>query len=290
MIRIRNLTKKFPPNVIAVNDLSIDIDIGVTGLIGENGAGKSTLLRLISDVYKKDSGEIYINDKPSDSFEAKNDLFFLSDDPFYSGLGNAFETMSFYSSLFELDEEIFKRMMKKLSLPLDRRISTFSKGMRRQLFLCIALSSKAHYILLDEAFDGLDPLVQEVVKDEIVESASDKVFLLSSHNLTSLERLCDKFIILSKGVCTKEGYKKDLGSRYYKYQVLFKEEVDESLLRSKGIHVISYRKVGSIYYLITNEDEKDLIISLFNPTLIENVMIDSEELIRIEMMMSKEDK
>ena len=61
MIEIKNLTKTFPGNVIAVNNLSLDIKEGITGLIGENGAGKSTLLRLIADVYKKDSGEILID-------------------------------------------------------------------------------------------------------------------------------------------------------------------------------------------------------------------------------------
>ena len=290
MIQINNLTKRFGENVIAVNDLSLEIKQGVTGLIGENGAGKSTLLRLIADVYYKDEGEILIDSFSNDTSEAKNDLFFLSDDPFYSGNGNALENLKFYHALFDLDESVFKDMMSKLSLPLDRRVSTFSKGMRRQLFLCIALSMKAKYILLDEAFDGLDPIVQDVVKEEIVKNSKEKTFLISSHNLMSLERLCDNFILLSKGKLKKEGEKQDMGKSLYKYQILFNDEMTIEQLEKEGIQVVNLRKMGSITYLITSDDVKELIIEKFNPSLIENVVIEKDEALRLEMMMKEEEK
>lgn len=287
MIEIKNLTKVFSNEVVAVNDLSIEIRSGVTGLIGENGAGKSTLLRLIADVYKKDKGEILINNLKNDDPVAKSNLFFLSDNPYFSGNGNALDNLRFYQALFDLDEDIFRNMMSKLSLPLDRRISTFSKGMRRQLFLCIALAMKAEYILLDEAFDGLDPIVQEVVKDEIVKNSKDKTFLISSHNLLSLERLCDNFILLSKGKLKKEGETQDMGKSLYKYQILFNSPVSEDELKAKGIHVVNYRLMGSISYVITDQDDKDLIIDLYHPSLIENVVIEKDEAIKLEMLIKK---
>ena len=290
MIEIRNLVKKFSNNVIAVNSLTINVTKGVTGLIGENGAGKSTLLRLIADVYQKDEGTILIDEVPNDDDKAKENLFFLSDDPFYSGNGTALENLNLYKALFELDEEVFKNMMSKLSLPLDRRVSTFSKGMRRQLFLCIALSMKAEYILLDEAFDGLDPIVQDVVKDEIVRNAKDKTFLISSHNLASLERLSDRFILLSKGVLKKEGEKVDMGKSFYKYQILFDKDVTLEELKANGIHALNVKKLGSITYVITDEDDKELIISKYHPSLIENVVIDKDEALRLEMMIKEENE
>ena len=289
MIKIENLTKTFVPNVIAVNNLSLDIKEGITGLIGENGAGKSTLLRLIADVYKKDSGQILIDDVDNGEDIAKDNVFFLSDDPFYNGNDNALQNLKFYQSLFDLDEEVFKRMMDKLSLPLDRRVSTFSKGMRRQLFLCIALSMKAKHILLDEAFDGLDPIVQEVVKDEITKFSKEKLFLISSHNLLSLERLCDNFILLSKGVLKKEHTKEDVGKSLYKYQILFTQEVSEEELKANGVNLVSLKKVGSVMYLISLSDDKDLIIEKYHPTLIENVVIDKDEALKLEMMIREGD-
>ena len=289
MIEIKNLTKTFVPNVIAVNDLSIIVREGITGLIGENGAGKSTLLRLIADVYQKDSGEILIGGLNNSDDDAKDNVFFLSDDPNYNGNDNALQNLQFYKSLFDLDEEVFKRMMDRLSLPLDRKVSTFSKGMRRQLFLCIALSMKAKYILLDEAFDGLDPIVQEVVKNEIVSNSGEKLFLISSHNLLSLERLCDNFILLSKGKLKKEEAKKDVGQSLFKYQVLFNKEVSEEELKANGINVINLKKVGSVFYLITGSDDKELIIEKYHPTLIENVVIDKDEALKLEMMIMEGD-
>ena len=288
MIEIKNLTKRFPPNVIAVNNLTLDIKTGINGLIGENGAGKSTLLRLIADVYQEDEGTIIINGLDHHDNHARNDLFFLSDDPFCNGSDNALQNMKFYSSLFELDEAKFTEMMNKLSLPLDRRVSTFSKGMRRQLFLCIALSMKANCILLDEAFDGLDPIVQDVIKEEIIMNANDKIFLVSSHNLQSLERLCDNFILLSKGRCKKEGAGEDLGQSFRKYQIIFNGDVSKEELKRNGINVVSLKKVGSITYIVTTgENDEELIKEKYKPTLIENVAIDNDEIIKLEMLLAK---
>lgn len=290
MIEIRNLTKKFPPNVVAVNNLSLTIEGGVTGLIGENGAGKSTLLRLIADVYEKDDGTITIDGMDNSDYKARNDVFFLSDSPYFSDNDTANETMRFYDSLFELDKETFSRLLSKLSLPSDRKISTFSKGMRRQLFLCIALSMKAQYILLDEAFDGLDPIVQEVVKEEIIANAKEKTFLVSSHNLTSLERLCDRFILLSKGQCKKEGRGEDMGRSFKKFQIIFGEKVSEQELKDKGINVVSFKMVGSVCYLVvTGEDDEEIIKEKYKPSLMESVMIDNDEIIKLEMMIAKEE-
>lgn len=289
MIKIKNLTKVFSGDVFAVNNLTIDIEKGVIGLVGENGAGKSTLLRCIADVYDKTSGTINVDGFDNSTTEARKLIFFLSDNPFCSPHGNAKDTMEFYSSLFDLDKDKFYFLLSKLSLPNDRRISTFSKGMRRQLFLCIALSVKAKYVFLDEAFDGLDPIIQDVVKDEIIVSSNEKTFVVSSHNLLSLQKLCDTFIVLSKGKCSGKGKAEDIGNNYIKYQILFNEDVKEQDLRDLGVSLISYKKVGSIVSVITtNEDDEKLIKEKYNPYLIENVVIDSDEILKLEILINKE--
>ncbi len=290
MIEIRNLVKKFP-GVIAVNDLTIDIHPGINGLIGENGAGKSTLLRLIADVYQKDSGSILIDGQPNDQKEVKNNLFFLSDNPYVYNNYNAKETIDFYSSLFDLDIDKFYQILDRLSLPRDRNISTFSKGMRRQLFLALSLSMKAQYILLDEAFDGLDPIVQDVIKEEIILHSADKTFLISSHNLLSLQRLCDNFILLSKGQCKKNGGAEDLGKNFVKYQAIFDKDLTIKDFKDAGINAVSVKKIGSISYVVINGiGEEENIKEKFHPTLLENVPIDNEELIMLEMISAKNEE
>ena len=168
MIVIKNLTKQFP-GVIAVNNLNLEVKPGINGLIGENGAGKSTLLRLIADVFQVSDGEILIDGKNHYLPEVKSDLFFLSDNPYFSTNMTPKEVVELYASLFDVDQDKFYKILNRLSLPVERRLSTYSKGMRRQLFLALSLAMKANYILLDEAFDGLDPIVQDVVKQEIIE-------------------------------------------------------------------------------------------------------------------------
>ena len=288
MIEIKNLTKEFP-GVIAVNNLSLDVKPGINGLIGENGAGKSTLLRLIADVFQVSSGEILIDGKHHYEPEVKNSLFFLSDNPYFSTNMTPKEVVELYASLFDVDQEKFYSILNHLSLPTERRLSTYSKGMRRQLFLALSLSMKAEYILLDEAFDGLDPIVQDIVKQEIIENASSKTFIMSSHNLLSLERLCDNFILLSKGRCTKNGGLEDMGKNFKKFQIIFKQPVNKENLTALGVKVISFKTVGSIYYVVVDGEEDERIIKeKLEPTLMESVAIDTDELITLEMIAQKE--
>ena len=288
MIEIKNLTKEFP-GVIAVNNLCLEVRPGINGLIGENGAGKSTLLRLIADVFQVTSGEILIDGKHHNEPEVKNNLFFLSDNPYFSTNMTPKEVVELYASLFEVEQDKFYEILKRLSLPVERRLSTYSKGMRRQLFLALSLAMKADYILLDEAFDGLDPIVQDVVKQEIIENASNKTFIMSSHNLLSLERLCDNFILLSKGRCTKNGGLEDMGRNFKKFQIIFKAPTSKEDLTQLGIHVISFKTVGSIHYVVFDgEDDERLIREKLEPTLMESVAIDTDELITLEMIAQKE--
>lgn len=290
MIEINNLTKRFG-QVRAVDDLSININPGITGLVGENGAGKSTLLRLIADVYQPDSGRIEIDYQLNTSVPAKKDLFFLCDNPYAPNNNTVAQTFQLYSTLFDLDKERFEKMMKKLSLPLDRKVSTYSKGMRRQFFLAIAISSKSKYVLLDEAFDGLDPLVLDEIRQEIIKDADQKTYVVSSHNISSLERLCDSFILLSKGRCSKSSDMEHIGENFVKYQIFVKGEMSCEDLEKLSFRVLSFKKVGSIYNVVFHDaiDEKKLRDS-YEVMLLEKIPIDPDELIALEMLNARKER
>ena len=284
MIEIKNLVKTFG-SVRAVDDLSISINSGINGLIGENGAGKSTLLRLISDVYQADSGEIIIDGVPNYKVMAKKDVFFLPDNPYAPHNSAVMQTFEFYSTLFDLDKEKFMAIMDRLSLPTDRKVSTYSKGMRRQLFIAIALSSNAKYALLDEAFDGLDPLVLATVREEIIKDADRKVYIVSSHNISSLERLCDSFILLSKGRVGKNGDVEHLGENFVKYQILVKGALEQKDLEALSYRVLSFKKVGSICNVVFHDKiDESIIRNKMDVILLEKIAIDPDELIALEML------
>ena len=284
MIEIKNLVKTFG-SVRAVDDLSITVNSGINGLIGENGAGKSTLLRLISDVYQPDSGEIIIDGIKNNDIRAKKEVFFLPDNPAASHNCAVMQTFEFYSTLFDLDKDKFMEIMNKLSLPTDRKVSTYSKGMRRQLFIAIALSSNAKYALLDEAFDGLDPLVLATVREEIIKDADKKTYIVSSHNISSLERLCDSFILLSKGRVGKNGDVEHLGENFVKYQILVKGQLEQKDLEALSYRVLSFKKVGSICNVVFHDEiDESIIRNKMDVILLEKIAIDPDELIALEML------
>lgn len=284
MIEIKNLIKTFG-SVRAVDDLSITINSGINGLIGENGAGKSTLLRLISDVYQPDSGEIIIDGIKNNDISAKKEVFFLPDNPYAPHNSAVMQTFEFYSTLFDLDKDKFMEIMNKLSLPTDRKVSTYSKGMRRQLFIAIALSSNAKYALLDEAFDGLDPLVLATVREEIIKDADKKTYIVSSHNISSLERLCDSFILLSKGRVGKNGDVEHLGENFVKYQILVKGQLEQKDLEALSYRVLSFKKVGSLCNVVfRGEIDESIIRNKMDVILLEKIAIDPDELIALEML------
>lgn len=284
MIEIKNLVKTFG-SVRAVDDLSITVNSGINGLIGENGAGKSTLLRLISDVYQPDSGEIIIDGIKNNDISAKKEVFFLPDNPYAPHNSAVMQTFEFYSTLFDLDKDKFMEIMNKLSLPTDRKVSTYSKGMRRQLFIAIALSSNAKYALLDEAFDGLDPLVLATVREEIIKDADKKTYIVSSHNISSLERLCDSFILLSRGRVGKNGDVEHLGENFVKYQILVKGQLEQKDLEALSYRVLSFKKVGSLCNVVFHDEiDESIIRNKMDVILLEKIAIDPDELIALEML------
>jgi len=289
-ILIENLSKNFS-DVKAINRLSLHIGTGITGLMGQNGAGKSTLLRLIAGVIRRDEGEILIDGDDPESKAAKEKIFFLSDDPFTPSGSNIKELMGFYKCFYDFDEDRFNKLLSKTNLDAKRRLSNFSKGMRRQAFLILALSSKCPIILIDEGFDGLDPLILNVIKEELIELGEEgKIVLLSSHNLSSLERMADQFVLLSKGELGKQGAETDFSTKLTKYQAAFRKEISKEKLEEYGFHVINYRRIGQITNFVIIEDEGRImeLQKKENPLILERIPLETDEIFASQMLLAKE--
>ncbi len=289
-ILIENLSKNFS-DVKAINRLSLRIGTGITGLMGQNGAGKSTLLRLIAGVIRRDEGEILVDGDDPESKEAKEKIFFLPDDPFAPSGSNIKELMGFYKCFYDFDEDRFNKLLSKTNLDTKRRLSNFSKGMRRQTFLILALSSKCPIILIDEGFDGLDPLILNVIKEELIELGGEgKIVLLSSHNLSSLERMADQFVLLSKGELGKQGAETDFSTKLTKYQAAFRKEISKEKLEEYGFHVINYRRIGQITNFVIIEDEGRILDlqKKENPLILERIPLETDEIFASQMLLAKE--
>lgn len=292
MIQIDHLSKQFD-KVKATNNFSVNIDKGIIGLVGENGAGKSTLLRLIANVITPDEGNIMIDGHPSTSKEAKELVFFLPDNPYIKPVQSVSSIVSFYDTFYHLDRKKQKDLMKVFNLPTDRRVNTFSKGMTRQLFITIALSVSSKYLLLDEAFDGLDPLIMSKIKEEILTLREEgKTVIIASHNISALNQLADRVLLLSKGSLTKDGSVEDLASEMVKYQLATKLSFSRERLVELGFMVISFKKIGSLYHFVIQKDDRihDIIQKEFSPIIFEEIPLDPEEIVMLNMLQAKEDR
>lgn len=287
MIQITNVVKQFDRKVV-LDRLNCTIPEGcVYGLVGSNGSGKSTLLRLISGIYRPESGSITIDGQPVfDNPDVKKRIVFVPDELFFLPHADLRRMEQLYASVFEgFSHERFNTLLKDFSLNPKANINTFSKGMRRQAATILALSCRADYILFDETFDGLDPVMRNLVKNllyrEVIERKATVV--ITSHSLRELEDTCDQLALLHKGGIIFESDVDHLKTSLFKVQVAFEGEYDRT--RFEGVNVLNFTKRGSVASMIVRGDRKETeeTITAMHPVLFEILPLSLEEVFVYEM-------
>jgi ABC-2 type transport system ATP-binding protein len=281
MLKISNLDKSFKDKKV-LNDLSLDVHEGsIFGLVGVNGAGKSTLLRCISGIYQPDAGVIEFDGR--DTFKdvkVRKDIFFVNDEPYYPLAASIRSLKDFYTSYYAFDEETYQKNLKLFDLDENKPISSFSKGMKRQTLLLFALAIKPKLLLLDEAFDGLDPLVRLNLKKNLYDFIQDgeATIIISSHNLKELEDICDTYGILENGKISTYGDLLESKANINKYQLAFKEEIDESFFDQ--FELLHKHKEGSVYTLVIKGDREETVRKLeeLKPLILDTLSVNFEEL------------
>ena len=166
MILLQDVVKGFG-DVTALDHVNLEIRKGsIYGLLGPNGAGKSTMLRLICGVYSPDEGAVTLDgNEIFEQPEQKQRIFFVSDEPYFLPQASLDGMAKFYAGLYpNFDPKEYERLCEVFRLPRKKRLSEFSKGMKRQAAFLLGLSTKPEYLLLDECFDGLDPVKRQVVR------------------------------------------------------------------------------------------------------------------------------
>ncbi|MBR3228415.1 MAG: ABC transporter ATP-binding protein [Erysipelotrichaceae bacterium] len=281
MLKINNISKGFGETEV-LKDLNLEInESSIFGLVGVNGAGKSTLLRCINGIYKPETGSIEFEGRDTyEDVEVRKEIFFANDEPYYPLASTLKSLKEFYSSYYDLDEEIYHRTLKEFGLDENKQISSFSKGMKRQALLLFALSVRPKLLLLDEAFDGLDPLVRHKLKKSLYDFIEDNgsIVIISSHNLKELEDICDSFGILENGHISTYGDLLESKQNINKYQVAFRETVNESIFDS--FNVIQMNKEGSVYSLVIKGNREEIMEELrkYDPVVLDCLSVNFEEL------------
>lgn len=291
MITATHVNKRFG-DVEAVKDVTVTIKKGeVFGLIGTNGAGKSTFLRMACGVLKPDSGEILVDDKPIyENPSAKADIFYISDDQFYLTNATPIDMAKFYKDYYPLfDVQRFKEMLDKFQLKPNRKIATFSKGMKKQLSVLLGICANTKYLFCDETFDGLDPVMRQAVKSIFAGELTNRDFtpVIASHNLRELEDICDCVGILHQGGVLMQKDLEEMKLNIHTMQCVFQNEEDEQQAL-KALNVVKAEKRGSLN-LITARGSRDEVLAVTNafapifaeilPLTLEEIFISETEVV-----------
>ena len=287
MIKADNVTMKFGDHT-ALNGLCCAIPDGcIYGLVGSNGAGKSTFLRLISGVYRPYSGEITADgERIYENPKIKNKIMYVPDELYFLPQSNMQQMAHFYSAIYESFSFCrFEELVKLFGLNKKANINTFSKGMKRQAATILALSTMPQYLFFDETFDGLDPVMRNLVKQVIYNDVLERktTTIITSHSLRELEDTCDQLALLHKGGIVFESDIQNLKTSLFKVQIAFGEEYGRE--RFEGIEILNYHQLGSVANIIVRGSREEITARLkaMSPLIIDVLPLNLEEVFIYEM-------
>lgn len=287
MIHAENVTMKFDA-FTALNRLNCKIPDGcIYGLVGSNGAGKSTFLRLISGVYRPLEGTIDIDGIPIyENPDMKKQIVYVPDDLYFLPQSSMNKMAKFYSAIYEtFSFERYENLTKTFGLNPTANLNTFSKGMRRQAATILALATCPRYLFFDETFDGLDPVIRNLVKTVIYNDVAERqtTTIITSHSLRELEDTCDQLALLHKGGIIFESDIQNLKTSLFKVQIAFRDAYDKTLF--DGIEMLDYTQKGSVANFIVrgNREETTEHLQGMDPLVLDILPLSLEEVFIYEM-------
>lgn len=265
MIEFQKVSKSFDA-VKAIDNISAVVEEGhVFGLIGTNGAGKSTLMRLLCGIFKPDEGRIIVDGEPVyDNPAAKAKLFYISDEQYFFRSGTPKDMLRFYQTYYAgYDAGKWKELMGKFGLETGRKINTFSKGMKKQLSVICGICANTKYLLCDETFDGLDPVMRQAVKSIFAMELMNRQFtpVIASHSLRELEDICDHVGLLYKGGILLSKDLEDMKFHIHKVQCVIQDPVKEEELLTE-LHVLQHDKRGSLLTVVARGTKQEILMSI----------------------------
>ncbi|QAT48474.1 ABC transporter ATP-binding protein [Caproiciproducens sp. NJN-50] len=287
MIEVDNLTKEFGDKT-ALDGVTFTIGGGsVFGLVGSNGAGKSTFLRTCAGIYFPDGGKILVDGgEPFEHSEVKSKICFIPDYPYFLPQATLTDMAKFYAGIYpKWDGKRFEDLCKLFPVGKKERISNFSKGMQRQAALICAFSAHPEYLLMDEIFDGLDPVMRQLLKKLISEEVSGHgmTVIIASHNLRELEDLCDHVGLFHKGGILFEKDIDALRLGVSKVQAAFRPMPDKSAF--EPLEILQWGTHGSLLNLVVRGGQEETMKKLesLHPLFAEALPLTLEEVFISEM-------
>ena len=287
MITINDVKKTFG-SIEALKSIDFTVQSGsIFGLIGTNGAGKSTLLRIMAGIYRPDAGEVLLDGQPVyENLTVKGQLFYIPDDPYYFNHASLKEMAAYYTTLYpDFSRDICRRLAENLQLDMDRKLSTFSKGMLRQAMIILAFASQARYVFFDETFDGLDPVMRQAVKGLIASAVAEDrmVPVIASHNLRELEDICDHVGVIHQGELVLNMQLDEIHEGIHKVQCAFEETPQTEWFAD--INVIDFQVQGRFCTMVARSPREEVLaaVNAHQPIFLESMPLTLEEIFIAQM-------
>ena len=273
MIDVKGLTKRFG-TVTALDNISFQVDSGsIFGLVGSNGAGKSTFLRTAAGIYRPDAGSVLIDGgEPFENLSVKENVCFISDYPFFPRTATLLDMADLFSHTYpHWDKERFSYLCSCFPLDTKQRILNMSKGMQRQAAILCALGARPTHLLLDEIFDGLDPVMRQLLKRILSGEVSDRgmTVVIASHNLRELEDICDHVGLFHRGGVIFDRELDELKLGISRVQAVFRPMPDRSVF--DRFNLVTLRTQGSLVDFVARGSQEEILAKLseLNPTFSE---------------------
>ena len=287
MIEIKNVTKKFD-DFTALDGVDINVEKGsVYGLVGPNGAGKTTIIKIMTGIYRSDSGTIHIDGKDVyENSEIKKRMVYISDDLYFFPGYSIKDMASYYKGIYPYwSDERFRAMSDIFKIDINRSVRRLSKGMQKQVAFWLGLSANPDIMILDEPVDGLDPVMRKNVWNLMLSDVVERnmTVLVSSHNLRELEDVCDHVGIMNNGKVVIEKALDEVKGNIHKVQTAFTDGLPDELLNV--LEVLKHEKVGSVDMLILRGSYQKIadVIKKYNPLILDVVPLSLEEIFIYEM-------
>ena len=282
MIEIKNVVKKYG-NFVVLEDGNLSIATGSTfGLVGINGAGKSTLLRMLAGIFSADSGSICINGEPVfDNKKIKKDILFLPDEPFYNSLSNGEQVAEIYKTFYSFNNNTFLNYTTAYNLDLKAPLRSYSKGMKKRLFVSLAFASNPKYLFLDEVFDGIDPAARLIFKNGLAQlkSTANTTVVMASHSLRDLADICDSFSLIDGKKIRATKTISSTSNELTKLRIAFLKPATKE--HFSNIKYLYFETTGNIATIIFKGSKESFIKNINNlnlkPFVIDELSIDFEE-------------
>ena len=272
---VNDVTKRYRDFVL--DQVSFSVPCGtIVGLIGENGAGKSTTINAILGLINRDSGNIELLGEadPQSNDSIRNQIGVVFDGNNYPDVLSARKLNRVLGNIYSAwDERKFFDLLKKMSLPADKKIKEFSKGMQMKLSIAAALSHNSRLLILDEATSGLDPVVRDDILDMFLEFVQDEnnSVMVSSHITSDLEKVADYIVFIHKG---KVVFCKSKDELRYKYGIIRCGAAQFDAVDKD--EVIAYRKQDYEWEILIADREKaqrKYPKAVIDPATIDEIML-----------------